>query len=149
MATRYTSNLRLRIEDNLTSDAVYNLQRIDELGAVFKLSTSSTVELSSAEDVLIQPNNPAAGGSGIGGLIRIGSEGQPADAIRLYASEIQLNATTVNLGNATLVGSYSIPWDRIDASSGGSVSSFPDFESARWKPTAPPSLPALSPTVIP
>jgi hypothetical protein len=130
MATRYTSNLRLRIEDNLTSDAVYNLQRIDELGAVFKLSTSSTVELSSAEDVLIQPNNPAAGGSGIGGLIRIGSEGQPADAIRMYASEIQLNATTVNLGNATLVGSYSIPWDRIDASSGGSVSSFPDFESA-------------------
>lgn len=130
MATRYTTNLRLRIEDGLTADAIYNLQRLDELGAVFKLSTSSTVELSSAEDVLIQPNNPAAGGSGIGGLVRVGSQAQPADQINLYASEINFSATRVNLGNATLLGDYTIPWERIDASSGGSVANFPDFTAA-------------------
>lgn len=130
MATRYTTNLRLRIEDGLTADAIYNLQRLDELGAVFKLSTSSTVELSSAEDVLIQPNNPAAGGSGVGGLVRVGSQAQPADQINLYATEVNFSATRVNLGNATLLGNYSIPWDRIDASGGGSVANFPDFESA-------------------
>jgi len=129
MAVRYTTNLRLRIEDELTADAVYNLQRIDELGAVFKLSTSSTVELSSAEDVLIQPNNPAAGGSGIGGLVRIGSSGQPADDVNLYAARFNLNVGELNLGNATLTGNYTIPWSRLDTS-GGTLASFPDFQSA-------------------
>ena len=138
MATRYTTNLRLRIEDNLTADAIYNLQRIDELGAVFKLSTSSTVELSSAEDVLIQPNNPSAGGSGVGGLVRIGSSGQPADDINLFASRVSFSTQTVDFGDATLLGNYSIPWERIDASGGGSVANFPDFESAVL------SIPAVS-----
>lgn len=126
MAVRYTSNLRLRIEDDLTADAVYNLQRIDELGAVFKLSTSSTVELSSAEDVLIQANNPAAGGSGIGGLIRIGSEAQPADNIKLFSDVVSISARELNLGTAVLTGSYTIPWERI-SSAGGSISTFSDF----------------------
>lgn len=129
MAVRYTSNLRLRIEDDLTADAIYNLQRIDELGAVFKLSTSSTVELSSAEDVLIQPNNPAAGGSGIGGTVRVGSSAQPASLVEVSSDEVRFNATTVNLGSATLSGSYSIPWERIDAT-GGTVATFPDFSQA-------------------
>lgn len=129
MATRYTPNLRLRIEDDLTADAVYNLQRIDELGAVFKLSTSSTVELSSAEDVLIQPNNPSAGGTGIGGLVRIASGSQPADLVDIYATEVKFNASKVNLGAATLEGSYTIPWERINASN-GTVGTFPDFRSA-------------------
>jgi len=130
MATRFTSNLRLRIEDNLTADAIYNLERLDELGAVFKLSTSSTVELSSAEDVLIQPNNPAAGGSGIGGLVRIGSAGQPADNVNITSSRVNFAANTIDFGTASIIGNFTIPWDRIDASSGGSVSNFPDFESA-------------------
>jgi hypothetical protein len=129
MAVRYTSNLRLRIEDDLTSDAIYNLQRIDELGAVFKLSTSSTVELSSAEDVLIQPNNPAAGGSGIGGTVRVGSPAQPATLIELSSAEVRFNATTVNLGSAVLSGTYTIPWERINAT-GGTVATFPDFSQA-------------------
>lgn len=109
MATTYTPNLRLRIEDDLTADAVYNLQRIDELGAVFKLNTAASVELSSAEDVILQPNNPAAGGSGVGGLIRMGSSSQPADLVNIYADEINFN-------NARLTGSYTIPWDRVDSS---------------------------------
>jgi hypothetical protein len=129
MATRYTTNLRLRIEDGLTADAVYNLQRIDELGAVFKLSTSSTVELSSAEDVLIQPNNPAAGGTGIGGLVRIASSAQPADLLDVYANEVRFNASKVNLGAAVLEGTYTIPWERINATN-GTVGTFPDFRSA-------------------
>lgn len=129
MATRYTANLRLRLEDNLTSDAIYNLQRIDELGAVFKLSTSSTVELSSAEDVLIQPNNPAAGGSGIGGTVRVGSAAQPASLIQFTSEEVEINASRLNIGNAVLVGTYSIPWERINAT-GGTVATFPDFSQA-------------------
>jgi hypothetical protein len=129
VATRYTANLRLRIEEDLTADAVYNLQRIDELGAVFKLSTSSTVELSSAEDVLIQPNNPAAGGSGIGGTVRVGSDAQPSSLIQLTSEEVMIKATRLNLGSATLTGTYTIPWERIDAT-GGTVATFPDFSSA-------------------
>lgn len=144
MAVRYTSNLRLRIEDDLTADAVYNLQRIDELGAVFKLSTSSTVELASAEDVLIQANNPAAGGSGIGGLISLGSASQPSDNINLYSSKISLLAGEINLGTATLTGSYTIPWERI-SSAGGSISTFSDFnESVATSPSVSASLSHIS-----
>lgn len=129
MATRFTPNLRLRIEDDLTADAIYNLQRLDELGAVFKLSTSSTVELSSAEDVIIQPNNPSAGGTGIGGLVRIGSNSQYADLVDVYSKVVKFNSETVNLGSARLEGNYTIPWTRIDAT-GGTVGTFPDFRSA-------------------
>lgn len=129
MATRYTSNLRLRVEDGLTADAIYNLQRIDELGAVFKLSTSSTVEVSSAEAVLIQPNNPAAGGSGIGGTVRVGSAAQPASLIELTSEEVVINAGRLNLGSSLLTGTYTIPWERINAS-GGTVATFPDFSQA-------------------
>lgn len=129
MATRYTPNLRLRIEEDLTADAIYNLQRIDELGAVFKLSTNSTVELSSAEDVVIQPNNPSAGGTGIGGLVRVGSSSQYADLLDIYSNTVKFNSETVNLGSARLEGTYTIPWERIDAT-GGTVATFPDFRSA-------------------
>jgi len=129
MATRFTPNLRLRIEEDLTADAIYNLQRLDELGAVFKLSTSSTVELSSAEDVIIQPNNPSAGGTGIGGLVRIGSNSQYADLVDVYSKVVKFNSETVNLGSARLEGNYTIPWARIDAT-GGTVGTFPDFRSA-------------------
>lgn len=116
--TSYTPNLRLRIEDGITSDALYNLQRIDELGSLLQLSTASNVELTSAEDIIIQPNNPASGGNGVGGYVSIGTSIQPIDLLDVYAYKISFHRLqTLDLGTATLVGSYTIPWERIDTSS--------------------------------
>lgn len=115
MAVSYTSNLRLRIEEGITPDALYNLQRIDELGANLQVTTAANVELSSAEDVFIQPNNPASGGSGVGGLVQIGSSIQPIDLLDVYAKKLSFHQISeINFGTATLTGAYTIPWDRLD-----------------------------------
>lgn len=130
MATGYTANLRLRIEDGITPDALYNLQRIDELGANLQLTTAANVELSSAEDVLIQPNNPAQGGSGVGGLVRIGASIQPIDLLDVYAKKISFHQISeINFGTAVFTGSYSIPWDKIDLSN-ADLSGIPSLDSA-------------------
>lgn len=130
MATGYTANLRLRIEDGITPDALYNLQRIDELGANLQLTRASNVELSSAEDVFIQPNNPAAGGSGVGGLVQIGSSLQPLDLLDVYAKQISFHRIdTIDFGTATLTGSYTIPWENIDFSD-ANLSEIPGLDSA-------------------
>ena len=128
--TSYTPNLRLRIEDGITSDALYNLQRIDELGATLQLTTSANIELTSAEDLVLQPNNPSSGGSGVGGLVQIGSSIQPADLLAVYAYKVSFHRLqTLDLGTATLVGSYTIPWDRIDTSN-VDFTALSGFESA-------------------
>lgn len=130
MAAGYTANLRLRIEDGITPDALYNLQRIDELGANLQLTTASNVELSSAEDVYIQPNNPAQGGSGVGGLVQIGASIQPIDLLDVYAKRISFHQISeINFGTALFTGSYSIPWSKIDLSN-ADLAGIPSLDSA-------------------
>lgn len=126
----YTANLRLRIEDGITPDALYNLQRIDELGANLQLTTAANVELSSAEDVFIQPNNPTSGGSGVGGLVQIGSSIQPIDLLDVYANKISFHRISVfDLGTATLAGSFKVAWNNIDFSA-ADFSSIPSLDAA-------------------
>lgn len=126
----YTTNLKLRIEDNMTSTAIYNLQRIDELGKTFSLDETSAASVSSAQDVLIRPNNPAAGGSGEGGSIYFGIPSQIADLSAFYSKSVTFpGAQTVDFGSARLIGQFKIPWSNIDPA-GGTVASFPDFQSA-------------------
>lgn len=131
MATiSYTPNLKLRIEDNMSVAAIYNLQRIDELGATFGLDETAATSVSSSEDVLIRPNNPAAGGSGVGGNVYVGIASQVADLVQINSAKVEFPKTsTINFGSAKLVGSYKIPWTNIDTSL-GTVASFPDFQSA-------------------
>ena len=126
----YTSNLKLRIEDNMTSTAIYNLQRIDELGKTFSLDETAAASVSSAQDVLLRPNNPASGGSGQGGNIYLGIPSQVADLVEFQAKSITFPASSsINFGSAKLTGSFKIPWSNIDPSL-GTVASFPDFQSA-------------------
>jgi hypothetical protein len=128
--TSYTTNLKLRIEDNMSTTAIYNLQRIDELGGVFALDETSATSVSSSQDVLIRPNNPAAGGSGEGGNVYIGIRSQVADLVEFNSKLVQFpNTDTINFGTAKLTGSFKIPWTNIDTSL-GTVASFPDFQAA-------------------
>ncbi len=91
MATSFTTNLRLRLSDDLTADARYNLERIDLLGTTLDFSGESNTVFRSSADIGIQPNSPELGGSGSGGNIDLGSESQPATEISLYATDITID----------------------------------------------------------
>jgi hypothetical protein len=71
MATTLTDYLRLRITSDLTKDAIYNLERLDTLGATFLISTTEDVNLRSREQISLQPRSPDLGGIGVGGLVTI------------------------------------------------------------------------------
>lgn len=68
--TRY---LKLKIADDLSSDAKYNLTRLDTLGATFINDVNETLNIRSATDITIEPESPAVGGSNTGGTVTIGT----------------------------------------------------------------------------
>lgn len=92
MATTLSPNLKLRIDSNLTANAKYNLQRIDLLGATFLVDTTDSLNVRSKTNILIEPESADIGGSGVGGVVAVGTSNH------LLAS-IQLNATDVNVAN--------------------------------------------------
>lgn len=83
MAT-ITRNLKLRLQDNLTADARYNLERIDQLGAIFQLDNSQSAVVRSQGDVTIIPNDPSIGGTGSGGDVNVGSVSQPINLMTIH-----------------------------------------------------------------
>lgn len=91
---RLTTNLKLRISNDLTDDAKYNLRRIDLLGRNNPFSGSGNLLIRAAEDITLQPNSSSVGGSGTGGILNLGDSNQPV--------ELKLNATSIDFSNATL-----------------------------------------------
>lgn len=91
MATRLTTNLGLRIADTLSSDAVYNLERIDTLASVLVTDAAGNRVLQSTEDIYLQPQSSDIGGSGTGGTIRLGSVSEVPALIDIYATLTQFN----------------------------------------------------------
>lgn len=87
-----TPNLKLRINDNLTADAKYNLQRIDLLGSTFLVDTTDSLNIRSKTNILIEPESADIGGAGVGGLLNIGTTNH-------LLSAINLNSTDVNVAN--------------------------------------------------
>jgi len=66
LATTLTNNLKLRLSEDLTANARYNLERIDLLGGVVPTSTD-TVTIRSRTEINFLPNNADIGGVGSGG----------------------------------------------------------------------------------
>lgn len=64
-----TRNLKLRLADDLTADARYNLERIDQLGSVFPLGTGSSQRISSSGEIRLEPNATSLGGDGNGNVL--------------------------------------------------------------------------------
>lgn len=73
MSTRLTSNLRLRISDDLTADAVYNLERIDTVGSATSIQLDGDVDVRSIANIYLEPNSSSVGGTGSGGSISLGT----------------------------------------------------------------------------
>ncbi len=89
--TTFTQNLKLRITSDLTADARYNLNRIDLLATTLDFSNTDEVILRSREGITIQPNANDLGGAGNGGVINLGSEGQPVQDVNVFASTVNID----------------------------------------------------------
>lgn len=73
MATTLTTNLKLRVSDDLTADATYNLNRIDTNAGAVTTDNSGNLEVYAAEDVYILPQAPDKDGTGVGGTVALGT----------------------------------------------------------------------------
>lgn len=98
MATTLTPNLKLRVSDNATADAVHNLYRIDSLASVFTTTAVGDVNVRSQQALVLEANSLELGGTGTGGSISLGTSSHDMDSVNLYA-------TTVNsFGNHVVEG---------------------------------------------
>ena len=69
-----TDNLKLRLSDDLTADARYNLERIDLLAGNLSVNTLEELVLRASEDIIIEPQSAdISSGSGSGGSVHIGT----------------------------------------------------------------------------
>lgn len=92
MATRLSRFLKLRIDDaRLTSDSIYNLERLDLLGSSFSTDSSDSLNLKSRLGITLQPNSVDLGGSGTGGTVNIGTSDQPVSTFNIYADSFVLS----------------------------------------------------------
>ena len=73
MATTLTDNLKLRLSEDLTADAKYNLERIDLLAGNLSVNTLEELVLRASEDIIIEPQSADIGGSGSGGIVNVGT----------------------------------------------------------------------------
>ncbi len=94
MAVSLTPYLKLKVDSSLSSDAKFNLSRIDELGSLYQIDTTATAQIRSKTDLVIQPQSPFLGGDGVGGSISLGTVDQPAGTINLRATTLNIEATT-------------------------------------------------------
>lgn len=84
-------NLRLRLEQGLSANSRYNLERIDLLGSTLSIDTTEATRLRSRVALYFEPNSSALGGSGDGGDVYFGTVGNPLD-------NVFINSTNVSFG---------------------------------------------------
>jgi hypothetical protein len=93
MAITLSTNLKLRISSDLTADAIYNLNKIDTLGAFNKSDTLGNLLLKATSNILIQPNSADLGGTGSGGSVIIGEEGSLISSLQVFSSLLSLSGS--------------------------------------------------------
>lgn len=85
MATTYTANLKLRLRDDLSADARYNLERLDLLGGTFLVDTTDELRLRSRSDILLEPESAELSGAGTGGTVRVGTPSHKDGTLQVNA----------------------------------------------------------------
>jgi hypothetical protein len=92
MSYTLTSNLRLRLDDNITANSRYNLERLDALAGTFNITVGNDAVLSSDADVYIQTDN----GTSDSGDIYLGGSAQIVDNIYLRSTVVDFtNVATI------------------------------------------------------
>lgn len=90
MAYTLSRNLRLRLDNNLTANARFNLETLDTLGGTFIVDSTDTLQVRSRGDITIAPESADLGGSGTGGTVTIGSSDQPI-TLDIFTSSLALS----------------------------------------------------------
>lgn len=107
MAFTLTTYLRLRLDDNLTTNARYNLERIDEIGARILTTQALDTNVNSRNNINLLPENTNVGGSGSGGTVTVGSSSQTISLLQVYASSLAGNFNLSTTGDLRIVkGDY-------------------------------------------
>lgn len=101
MATTYTTNLKLRLDDNLTASARYNLQRLDALGGTYVIDSTDLLRIRSRGDIFINPESADMGGAGSGGTVTIGDVNSPIANLTINALNTNLTTGLSLLDQAT------------------------------------------------
>jgi hypothetical protein len=101
VATTLTRNLKLRVNDNLTADAKYNLNKIDDLALTYQVDNTESVNIRSKVNVNVLPEDASTGGSGVGGTINLSQASQYADQINLFGTLTFLGKTAALLDQGT------------------------------------------------
>jgi len=112
-ASSTTRNLKLRLTPGLTTDALYNLNRIDlAVGQSVYQALTGVTYLRSVGDLVIEPNSADIGGLGSGGTLTIGTPTHTIDLLQIFATsvlvgtdEVVLRTATQTVTNKTFTGS--------------------------------------------
>lgn len=73
MADTRTPNLKLVIPSDSSKESRANLLKIDELGSVFRIDNTGSVQIRSEQNIFILPEDSSVGGNGTGGSVQLGS----------------------------------------------------------------------------
>ena len=98
MAYTLSPNLRLRLDSNLTANAKYNLLLLDSLASTATTDATGLVRIRGRTGIQLTANDPAVGGSGVGGTITLGYASQPLDLLQVYATQLALTGS-LSLGD--------------------------------------------------
>ena len=86
MATTYTRNLKLRLEDGLSNSARYNLERLDALGGIYLVDAQSNAVIRSAGNIHFRPQDQSVGGSATDtGSVVFGTPDRPLTALTIHS----------------------------------------------------------------
>lgn len=83
--SEFTTLLRLEISDGAEASARRNLQKIDALASRFTPNLVGDTLVRSAENIVIEPRCADIGGSGVGGVVQIGTPTHEVDLL-LYGT---------------------------------------------------------------
>lgn len=109
MADTISRYLKLKIADDLSADAKYNLQRLDSLGAsigsTFVTGLGDKLSILSRGDIQLVPNDSSIGGPGSGGTLTLGDDNNPATVI-IEGTAFLLNCGLSLKNGATSANNY-------------------------------------------
>lgn len=104
MAFTISRYLKLKIADDLSSDAKYNLEKIDSLGAIFARDTESDTNIRSSQNIALLPEDASIGGSGNNsGSITLGDSNNKA-TITAHSVDFFLRSALSLLNQSASVG---------------------------------------------
>lgn len=90
--TTLTRYLKLKVDSDLSADAVYNLQRIDALASTFVIDATEKLKIQSKGNIEIEPNDLALGGSGTGGSVEIGTSQHSNVDFKAFTSSFKVDS---------------------------------------------------------